>query len=56
MNYRKIIRCVAEKENISKKEVEKEMKKALTAAGLQCTPQEFIQKITTTIKYRRYII
>ena len=43
MNYNKILKQIAVKENISEKEIENEMKKAITMAGYDCSVQEFIE-------------
>ena len=49
MNYREILKQLAAKENVSVQEIEKEMKKAITCAGLDCSAEEFIKTITSLI-------
>lgn len=52
MDYRKILRQIAEKEHISVKEVEKEMADALKSAGIDCSVKEFIEATAKTVKSR----
>ncbi len=49
MKYKDILKQIAKKENISVKEVEREMKLALQAANLDCSPQEFIKKTSKMV-------
>ena len=56
MKYRQILEQIATKENTTPKQVEKEMKAALKAAGLDCHPKEFIEKASVTIAKRLYIV
>lgn len=50
MNYKKILRQLALKENVSVKEIESEMQAAINYAGLDCSVKEFIE---TTSKLLR---
>ncbi|MBQ9965531.1 MAG: hypothetical protein IJP22_02250 [Clostridia bacterium] len=50
MKYKKIIKQIAIKEKTTVSEVEAEMLKALKAAGINCTPKEFIMMTTKGIK------
>lgn len=54
MKYKKIIRQIALKENISEKAVEQEMQSAIYAAGLDCSVQEFIKIMSLNIKKTIY--
>ena len=54
MNYNQILKQIAVKENVSVKEVEKEMQAAIKAAGLDCSPKEFIE--TTALLVREKTI
>lgn len=54
MKYKKIIRQIALKENISEKEVEQEMQSAIDTAGLNCTVQEFIKIMSSNLKKTIY--
>lgn len=56
MNYKRILKTIAEKENVSVKEVENEMAAALTSAGITCSVQEFLEKATDILKRRLYIV
>ena len=55
MTYEEILKQIAAEENISEKEIESEMQKALDGAGLDCTSKEFIEIISFFIGKRRYI-
>lgn len=48
MTYKKMLRQLALKENVSVKEIESEMKAAIDYAGLNCSVKEFIE-ITTKL-------
>lgn len=50
MTYKKILRQLALKENISVKEIESEMQAAIDYAGLDCSVKEFIEITTKMIK------
>lgn len=50
MNYNRILKQIAAKENISVKEVEREMEIAIRAAGLDCSPKEFIEKTALLVR------
>ena len=50
MNYKKILKEIADREQISPKEVEEEMTKALRLAGLNCSVKAFLQTTTALIK------
>lgn len=56
MNYNKIISRMAKQENVTKEEIEREMKIAIALAGLDCSPKQFITKVATMVKERRYIV
>lgn len=56
MNYKKIISNLAKQHNTSKKEIEREMKKALLLSGIKCTPKEFILSTASEAKRRLYIV
>lgn len=49
MKYKDILKEIAKKENISPKEVEREMQFALQQANLDCTPKEFIEKTSRMV-------
>ena len=49
MNYQEIIKQLAEKENVSVKEIEKEMQTAINYAGLDCSAEEFIKTVSATV-------
>ena len=50
MDYKKILRSVADEYNTTPEEVEKEIKDAIKSAGLNITPQLFIALVTAKIK------
>ena len=50
MTYYEILKCIAEKENLSVQEIENEMQKALSSAELNCSAEEFINTVTKNIK------
>lgn len=50
MNYNKILRTLAERENVSVKEIENEMRAAIHSAGLHCSIKEFIKAAVLQIK------
>lgn len=50
MKYRKILKQIAHENNISKKEVEKEMKLALRLAGMECSVKQFVEDTKYAIK------
>ena len=56
MKYKEILRQLAIQENVSEKEIEKEMQLAIKAAGLNTTPKEFIEKATKQVEKRLYIV
>lgn len=56
MNYKKLLKKIAHKENISVKELEREMSAALKAAGETCSVKEFIEKTSEIVKNRLYIV
>ena len=56
MNYKKILKTIAEKENLSVKEVESEMETALKLTGINCSVQEFLENTTEALKNRLYIV
>lgn len=49
MKYHKILKLIADKENVTVKEIEKEMEAALKAANINCSPQQFIKSITQKV-------
>ena len=56
MNYKKILKQLATKENVPEKEIEKEMELAISLAGLDCSARKFIDVATKTIEKRLYIV
>ena len=46
MTYKKMLRQLALKENVSVKEIESEKQSAIDYAGLDCSIKEFIEKTT----------
>lgn len=50
MNYNKILREIAKKENVSVKEVEREMQKAIDLTGLNCSAKKFIETTKNCLK------
>lgn len=46
MNYQKILKQLAKKENVSEQEIEREMQNALYYAGLDCSAEEFIKSVS----------
>lgn len=46
MDYKAILKQLAKKENVSVSEIEKEMKYALSCAGINCSAEEFIKMIS----------
>lgn len=55
MKYEKILKQLAEKENVTVKEIENEMQMSLNDTGLDCTPKEFIEIVSFFVNKRRYI-
>lgn len=49
MNYSQILKSIAEKENISVQDAEKEMQLALAYSGLDCSVKEFIKAASKLI-------
>ncbi len=56
MDYRAIIKQLADKENVSSKEIEKEMEAAIKLSGISCSSKELIEIITLTLLKRLYIV
>ncbi len=56
MKYKKILRNIADKEGVTPKQVEAEMKQALKAAGIECEVEDFIKNIVTDVNNRLYIV
>ena len=56
MKYKKILKSLSKKEHISVKQLETEMKAALTAAGLSCSVKDFIENGTMLAIERLYIV
>ena len=52
MNYKKFLKKVAKKENVSQEMIEREMLLAIRSAGFDCTAKEFIEAIVKIIKER----
>ncbi len=52
MKYNKILKQLAAKENMSVKEIEKEMELAIVSAGLDCSVKEFIETAAKMLKER----
>ena len=50
MNYTQIIKTIAAQEGRSPKEIEKEMKIVLTAAGITCSPKAFLKQTAFQFK------
>ena len=50
MSYNKMLKQLALKENISAKEIEREMQTAIDYAGLDCSIKEFIEITSKLIK------
>lgn len=50
MTYKKMLRQLALKENVSVKEIESEMQSAIYYAGLDCSIKEFIEMMSKLIK------
>ena len=55
MKYEDMLKQLATEKNISEKEIEGEMQKALDSAGINCTAKEFIEMVSFYINKRRYI-
>ncbi len=55
MSYKKMLKQLAIKENVSVKEIENEMQAAINNAGLDCTVKDFIEITSFFINKRRYI-
>ncbi|MBR3869453.1 MAG: hypothetical protein IKM66_09080 [Clostridia bacterium] len=49
MNYKAILKYLAEKENVSVHEIEEEMQKAICCTGLNCSAEEFIKAVSEII-------
>ena len=56
MNYKEILRTIAEKEGVSPKQVEKEMITALKIVGIDTSVKEFIKTTSSGIINRLYIV
>ena len=56
MKYKKILKSLSKKEGVTVKQLEAEMKSALTAAGLSCSVKDFIINGTKLAKERLYIV
>ncbi len=50
MDYNSILNQLAEKENIPVSEIEKEMQYALNCAGVNCSAEEFIKKVSSIVE------
>ncbi len=56
MNYSEVLKQLSIKENISVTELENEMKKAINAAGLNCSVEDFIKQSVAILKRTIYSI
>ena len=52
MNYNKMLKQLALQENVSVKEIKREMQKALRCAGLNCSAKNFIKSTADSLKRR----
>lgn len=52
MKYKKILKHLSKKENISTKEIQREMKIALMCAGIDCSVEKFIETTANLLKER----
>ena len=50
MTYKKIIKKLAEKENVSVNQIEKEMNEAMKFTSLDCSAKEFISFTSNMLK------
>lgn len=50
MKYKDILKTIAEKENKTCKEIEREMKRALKEAKINCSLKKFIKQTATSIR------
>ncbi len=50
MRYKQILKSVAAEHNTTEKEVDKEIRKAIKASGLNMEPMEFIRLTTAMVK------
>ena len=55
MRYEDILKKIAERENVSVDDVEKEMKLAIAYSGLNCSVDEFIKTTASLIAQKDYI-
>ncbi len=55
MTYRDIVKALSKKEQVSQKQIEREMKKAIRNAGLNCSPQALIEKVAMLATREDYI-
>ena len=55
MDYKAILKQLAKKENVPVSEIEKEMKYALSCAGINCSAEEFIKMISFFLRKKDYI-
>ena len=49
MKYKQILKELSRRNNLPPKEIEKEMKKALVCAGLNCSVKEFIENASVAL-------
>ena len=56
MSYDEILKQIANSENISVEEVEREMKAAIKCSGLDCSVKEFIEMAANIAKDRLNIV
>ena len=50
MTYKKMLKQLAQKENVSEKEIEREMQAAIRHAGYDCSVKEFIETAACLVK------
>lgn len=55
MGYRDIVKALSEREQVSEKEIEREMEMAIRCAGLTCSTRAFIEHIALFTARKDYI-
>lgn len=56
MRYQDIIKAIAARERVPEETVENEMRQALRAAGVSCSPEEFILSAAVYAQKGLYIV
>lgn len=56
MIYNEILKQIADRENVSVNDVEKEMDEAIRSAGIECSVEEFVDTMARMVMQRRYIV